>query len=301
MDKTAKILVTLASVFCLVLLGGSVLADEYSQEFPGGTVGAIYEPMGQFDTFEASWLIGHYVTDAHAGSLGQISSFVIDNTNGRIALVVLSDVPGLGHMELAMPYDSIMRTGSNTFEFNPGDMVIEVAPESLGNWAYQDPYLYTVTRGPSDSEFFGLPSTITPEWVADVYRHYGQAPYWTLTGEKPLMSLELYDSGKLMGAEVETPKGEAVAEVNDLVIDSFGGHIAFVVLSNVAGRGEDLVAVPFGALSTEGGNVYGLNCTRDQLASARSFDEGTDMNNLKYATDIYMYFGLEPYWTDKGR
>ena len=301
MNKNGKIIAGLASFFGLVLLGSVAFGDMYSEEFSGGTVGGTFRTMG-WNTYEASWLIGHRVMDTESGTLGQITSVVVDNTNGRIALVVLSDVPGLGAAELAIPYPSITRIDSDTFMFNPGDMVIQAAPtDSPGTFPYQDSVLYTVTQGPSDSEFFGLPPTITAEWVSDVYRHYGQEAYWTMEGGKPLASLELYDSGNLMGARVQTANGEGVAEVNDLVIDSSDGHIAFVVLSDVAGRGGDLVAVPFGALSRTGENTYVLNATQEQLASCASFDEMADLDNLGYAENIYVYFGLQPYWTAEGR
>ena len=59
-----------------------------------------------------------------------------------------------------------------------------------------------------------------------------------------------------------------------------------------------MVAVPFGMLSRNGEDVFVLNSTKDQLASARSFDELADMDNLTYATDVYRYFGQQPYWTE---
>ena len=290
MKKPVNIL-ALVFIFSFVLLGGNAFAQEWMQ----GTVGGTYRLAG-YHTFEASWWIGYRVMDNQAGYLGQISSLVIDNTNGRVALVVLSDVPNLGHKHLAIPYSSIVRTGEYSFEFNPGRMVIQAARSGVG--ANSDSYIYSVTLGPSDSEFFGIPSKITPTWVSDIYRHYGQEPYWTEKGEQPLRELDLYPSTRLMGAEVQTPKGEAVAQINDLVIDSHGGHIAFVVLSNVAGRGDTLVAVPFGSLSSRGQNVFVLNATEKQLTSAPSFNELANMNNGRYAENVYKYFGQHPYWTE---
>jgi len=76
MNKTEKILLALGSIFCLVLLGSSAFAQGYN-EFPEATVGATYQPMG-WDTYEASWLIGHRVATKEGGDLGQISSLVID-------------------------------------------------------------------------------------------------------------------------------------------------------------------------------------------------------------------------------
>jgi len=288
MNKTEKILVVLALVFCLVPFGSSVFAQGYG---PEAGVGAMYQPSG-WDTFEGSWLIGHQVTTPAYGYLGQISSFVIDDTNGRVALVVLSQVPNLGDEKLAIPFCSLTRTGENTFEFNPGSMEIGV-PTGLST----DPYEDAITRAPSDSDLYGIPSKIDSDWVAYIYRHYGQEPYWAEKGEHAMKAFDLYENTRLMGAGVRTTKGEEVANINDLVIDSSDGHIAFVVLSDVAGRGDAMVAVPFGAFSRRGGSEFVLNTTREQLKSAPSFNKHADMSNLSYAESVYRYFGLQPYWS----
>jgi sporulation protein YlmC with PRC-barrel domain len=296
MNKTERILVALGSIFCLVLLGSGAFAQGYN-EFPEGAVGATYQPMGR-DTYKASWLIGHGVATKEGGDLGQISSLVIDKTNSRIAIVVLSDVPGLGHERLPIPYSSIERTGQETFEFSPGDMEIGVA---LGpNYVGEDPYIYSVTRFPSYSKFYGLPSVMDVAWLTDIYRHYGQVPYWTEQGERSPMALELYESARLMGTEVQLPDGEAGGQINDFVIDSSDGRVAFVVLDNVPGRETSLIAVPFSALSDRGENGFVLNTTRQQLAIASGFDEFADLNNPRWAGDVYRYFGQQPYWTEKG-
>jgi sporulation protein YlmC with PRC-barrel domain len=312
MYKTAKFVIALVSVFCFALLGSSAFAQgsmkTFEQQYPEGIVGmnyhptgefpeassAVYQPMGRFS--EASWMIGYQVLDPQGGYLGQISSFVIDNTNGRVALVVLSDVPGIGAERLAVPYKSITRIGESTFEFNPGRMVIW--PANYGIRPNSDPYIYTVTSAPGDSAFYGIPSKITPDWVAAIYRHYGQEPYWTESWQKPLKELELYSSDRLMGAEVQTAKGMDVARIDDLVIDSQSGHLTFALLTNIKGRSDAQVAVPFGLLSRRGENVFVLNTTTNKLVSAPSFNRVADMHNLRYADQVYGYFGLRPYWTE---
>jgi sporulation protein YlmC with PRC-barrel domain len=292
MNKTERILVALFSIFCLVLLGSSAFAQGHN-EFPEATVGATYQPMG-WDTYEASGLVGHRVTTKEGGDLGQISSLVIDKTNGRIALVVLSDVPNLGVELLAIPFTSIVRIGQETFEFSPGDMEIGVAS------GFSDPYIEAVTQYPSYSEFYGLPSVMDVAWLTDIYRHYGQVPYWTEKGEQSPMALELYESTRLMGAEVQLPDEEPAGQINDFVIDCSDGHIAFLVLYNVPGRETSLIAVPFSALSTRGENGFVLNTTREQLAIASGFDEFAELSNPRWAGDVYRYFGQQPYWTEKG-
>lgn len=293
MKKTEKILFALGSIFCLVLLGSSAFAQGYN-EFFEATVGAIYQPMG-WDTYEASGLVGRSVTTKEGGDLGQISNLVIDKTNGRIALVVLSDVPSLGAELLAIPFSSIVRTGQETFEFNSGDMEIGVAS------GLSDPYIEAVTRYSSASEFYGLPPVLDLAWLTEIYRHYSQVPYWTEKGEQSPTALELYESTSLMGSEVQLPDGEAAGQINDFVIDSSDGHIAFLILSDVPGRETSLIAVPFSVLSTRGENGFVLNTSRAHLAIASGFDESSDLNNPRWAEDVYRYFGQQPYWTIGGQ
>ncbi len=311
MNKIGRIFVVLGFVFSLVLAGGNVFAQPSHEhgyfgpftvgpEVPNTNTVCEYLP-GSFNTFEASWMIGHQVTDSYGGYLGEISSLVIDNTNGRVALVVLSDVPNLGNKRLAMPFNSIMRAGEDTFEFNPGEMTIGIpaeAPAEFYSTTYSDPYVYALTGRPAQSEFYGMPSQITPAWVADIYKHYGQEPYWAKMEEQPLKDLELYQSPLMMGAQVQAMSGEEAGRVNDLVIDSRDGHVVFVLLSDIAGRTGELVAVPFGDFSEKGDNVFMVNVASDKLASAPSFDETADLSNLKFAQDDYRYFGQRPCWTE---
>ncbi len=299
MYKTTKIMIAISSIFCLALFGGGVFARA-DNEFPEAVVGASYEPMGS-NTFEASWLIGHRVETTTFADLGQIDSLVIDKANGRVALVVLSNVPGLGNERLAMPFSSITDIGAGTAEFNPGDMTIEVAPPSsdFATWPFADDIIYTLTRYPSYSEYYGLPSAIEAAWMNDIYRHYGQIPYWTENGEKAPGASDLVRSDKLIGVEVQLPDGKAAGQINDLVIDSSDGRIPLLVLSDVPERETSLVAVPFAELSIRGENVFVLNTDREKLALAPSFSASEDLNNPRYAGDVYRYFGLQPYWSEQ--
>lgn len=174
MNKLITFLVMICSL-SLVFVGSSAFAQQIET-----TVG--------WNPFEATWLIGYRVwSPVDQTYLGQITDFVIDQANGRIAMVVLSDVPGLGARHVAVPYSSLVRTGPNTFVLSFGDQ--EVGMTSGIN--AMDPYLYELTKAPSDSDLYGIPSVIDSNWVAEIYRHYGQVPYWTEKGGKPLAATEL--------------------------------------------------------------------------------------------------------------
>ncbi len=295
MNKTLKIFVGLGSIFCLILLGSGAFSQAFSDEFETAVVGGVYQPVG-FNTFEASWLIGHRVIATTGAELGQISSLVIDKTNGQVALVVLSDVPNLGAVPLAIPFSSIKADiGADTCTFDQGSM--EIGPSLEPNYTTDDPYVYALTQYPSYSEFYGLPATIDVAWLTDIYSHYGQVPYWVAEGEQAPNSMELFDSNRLMGASIQLTGGEPAGMINNFVIDSSDGRIAFLVLSDVPSRPTSLIAVPFAELSI-GENGFVLNATNDQLALSFGFDE-SDLNNIRWADNVYRYFGVEPYWNER--
>jgi sporulation protein YlmC with PRC-barrel domain len=296
MNKMENVFVVLGSIFCFVFLGSSAFSQGYSDEFPTATVGGTYQRMG-WSPYEASRLIGHHVTTTTGGTLGQINSLVVDKTNERVVLVVLSDVPNIGGEVLAIPYSSITNVGPSTWEFNPGSMETGLAA-GVG-YLNQDPYVYALTYHPSYSEFYGLPSEIDVAWLRDIYAHYGQVPYWTEGGGQPPAAMELFESNELMGAEVQLPSGSAAGRINDFVIDSSDGRIVFLVLSDVSERPTTLVAVPFSTLSVHGENVFMVNTTGEQLALAPSFDESGNFENSRWAGDVYRYFGQQPYWTEE--
>ncbi len=70
-----------------------------------------------------------------------------------------------------------------------------------------------------------------------------------------------------------------MTRVSDLVIDSRDGHIVFLALSGVEGKGDALVAVPFSLLSKKGRNRFVLHIMDDRLAEAPGFQRCTNMGS----------------------
>ncbi len=313
-----KTMMIMAMVCSLVMMGGTAFAASGKTTSPawreggagellaypgqpnpcGSTCFTSLQPIG-WNTFEASWLIGQTVRSPNwEGDLGQISNLVIDQANDRIALVILSDVPYLGAEHVAIPYSSLVRTGENTFVLSFGDRARYVGMGFGTGAAFEGRYLTGLTSPPAMSDLYGIPSVMDANWVSEIYRHYGQVRYWKEPGEKPLGPMELYKSSKLMGAEVQTPKGMGVAQIHDFVIDSSNGRIALLVLSDVKDRPHTQVAVPFTALSNRNQNFFVINATEAKLVSAPSFNK-EDMHNLRFAENVYKYFGQQPYWTEE--
>ncbi|HSB05350.1 MAG TPA: PRC-barrel domain-containing protein [Thermodesulfobacteriota bacterium] len=287
MNKTKYLMIAVASAFSLVLWGGNVSSQEWTE----GTVQSYYQPMG-WDTFQGGWLIGHRVYSPAGGNLGQISDLMIDRTDGHIALVILSDVPGFGAQFVAVPFGALQRTGESVFELSFGDREIAIVGP------YEDPYAYELRRVMGIVGLSDISTTIDLRWAETLYRSYGQAPYWTHEGREVPTDIASYRCTGLMGAEVSFQEGKDVARISDFVIDSKDGRVAFLVVDQVPGRGDMEVAVPFEALSMSG-NAFALNITEERLAAAPGFRDA-DLSNQQKAEDVYKYFGLQPYWTEGG-
>ncbi len=271
--------------FGLVFLGTSAFGQQAAQS----PTPMIWSPI------RATHLIGERVHGYRGHYLGQISSLVIDQVNDRIAMAVLSDVPGLGSREVAIPYNSLDRTGNGRFDTYFPNTIMGLSSD-----------LHFLTGAPKDSNLYGIPRPIAPNWVADVYTYYGEPPDWHEKGERPLSASELYQSNRLIGHTVWSSQGRMEATANDLVIDSSNGKIAVLILSHIKGRGDDLVAVPFDTLKRTDEGTFALNVMGDDLAIGAKRFQTSDMHSPGYgeyggyAADVYRFFGLRPSWTTGG-
>jgi sporulation protein YlmC with PRC-barrel domain len=270
LNKRSIIPILVLCSLSFVLTSSGALAQGQAQS------SGIYH-VANWETFEAKWLIGREVWSPSGMKLGEISNFVIDQENERVALVFLSAVPNLGRKPLPIPFSALTKTGENEFRLGFHDREL--------------------TDLSSSSDLYEIPSRIDPGWVAKIYARYGQDAYWTKPGQKPLSSMGLYTADKLMEAEIRLSTGPKVAQVSNLVIDASNGHVVFLTLSGVEGKGTGLVAFPLSLLSKENGNVFAL-LTEQSLVDAPSFHGFTDMASRKYALDVYEFFGLQPYWTE---
>ncbi len=247
-------------------------------------------PMGR--TFESTSLIGHRVIGSAGNYIGQISDLVIDQANDRIALVVLSDVPGLGGDQVAIPYGCLERGGINTFKAH-----FSGATESVSN--REDPELSFLAQYPADSPLYRISQPIDPNWVAEVYRTYEGLPYWTQKAERTPLDFDFYQISKLMGTSVRSTEGDVYATVKDLVVDPTG-HINLVILSDVKGRDHHEMAIPFDKLYRTSEGAFALDIMGDQLASAPIFHK-RDMYRYGYADRVDRFFSLQPRWSDRGQ
>ena len=275
MNKMIKC-IALMSVLGFVFFGSYAFAKEDITPYPP----ANWTPL------EASYLIGHRVYDYGNRDLGTIDDLVIDQIHDRVALVILSDVPGFGAQQVAIPYGLLTRTGGGWFTINfPPDT-------ELGYFeGERSPYIHAFPGAEYDG-------TIDSSRVDSVYSSYGVAPYWKESAHDP--GFQLYSHTNSLGAVAQFAQGGRAGRIYDLVLDHPDGRVNYALLSDIPGREDAMVAVPFSAFSRENDQMFALNFGGDSLASAPSFDESRDLRSRAYADGVYRHFGIQPYWTEGG-
>jgi sporulation protein YlmC with PRC-barrel domain len=289
MNKAVKILM-LVSIFSIFFLGKS---DVFAKQWSRDKGGDIYHPMG-WGRYKASELIGQRVDGRARNYLGQIINLIIDRANDRVALVVLSNIPGFGVDQVAIPYECLERNDSHTLTVH-----FPIMGTASVN-TRENSELYLLRQYPTNSPLYSVLRPISPNWVAEVYRTYGLgAPYWTARGERAPSIGDFYQAIHLMGSIVRSPKGKVEARVSDLVINASNGHIPLLVLSDVRGRSNNLVAIPFDSLRRTRKDLYALNIAGDKLASAPAF-YSSDLRKRGYVQQVDRFFGLRPSWTERG-
>jgi len=214
-----------------------------------------------WDTFGASRMIGAQLFSTEGDYLGQISDLVIDSGNGHISDVVLSDVPGMGAELVSVPFAALSHDGGSVFVLN--------TPEEFSGLSYSgSPYSY---------------------W-ADLRYFYFTGP--SLNGE--------FKFSALMGSGVQASQGERIGTLDDLVINFNDERVVYSVFSEAGEMEDRMVAVPFGTLSKSGENIFVFNGTREKLMASPDF-HWTNTADRTYAEDIYIYYGLQPYWEEEMR
>ena len=245
-----------------------------------------YNPVGPAS--EATSLIGKEVIGQTGEYLGNISNLIIDESNDRVSLVVLTGVPGFGSDQVSFPYACLQRTGDQTFtiRFYGTAPAVDRA---------QDPVLHALKQYPADSPLYNIPEPLAPNWVAKVYRTYGYLPYWVQKGEKAPSASDFTWITQLMGARVVATEGKVSATIDDMTIDS-SGRLDLLILSNVPERGSHELAVPFAELKKNGDGSLALNVTGERLAMAPVFNQFY-ASRPGYDERVDRFFGLSPRWT----
>ena len=105
----------------------------------------------------------------------------------------------------------------------------------------------------------------------------------------------------VVGKKVVNLEGEDIGEIHEVMIESITGSVTYAVMSfgGFLGIGDKLFAVPWVSLRYDrGDDVFVMNADRDLLKNAPGFDKDDwpDMSDPTRLSEIYKYYGSEPYW-----
>jgi PRC-barrel domain protein len=106
------------------------------------------------------------------------------------------------------------------------------------------------------------------------------------------------DVSNLTGKTVKNFQGDDLGTISEFVKGP-EGRIAFAILSyRVTDNTRKMIAVPIGALSC-GEQYCVLNASRETVGTTPPFVSMDDLAKTRTAVNIYLYFGVQPYWTEE--
>jgi sporulation protein YlmC with PRC-barrel domain len=105
----------------------------------------------------------------------------------------------------------------------------------------------------------------------------------------------------LTGEDVMNPRGEALGEIKEIMLDVPRGRVAYAVLSSggLLGMGDKLFAIPWTALQLDTERkCFVLDVTREQLENAPGFDKDNwpNMAYEPWGREVHNYYKATAYW-----
>jgi sporulation protein YlmC with PRC-barrel domain len=118
------------------------------------------------------------------------------------------------------------------------------------------------------------------------------------------MTTTSLSASTLTGDTARNPEGDKLGHLAEIVIDLEDGRVNYGVLATggFLGLGEKYFAIPWDLLGVDTDNhEVVIDVSRDLLENAPGVDRDNwpDINDRTWVTEVYRYYGREPYWTDE--
>jgi sporulation protein YlmC with PRC-barrel domain len=239
---------------------------------------------------KASDLIGMEVKNYQNEKLGKVNDLAVDLETGRIVQVILSSggVLGVGDTLVAVPPGALHRDATvNVIHLNADKEKLKAAPRfEMTKWA----------------------ECCESNHVAEVYRYYGEEPYFNATYQitpTPNSSTRLgyvQKASKVMDLSVKNLQDEKLGKVENLMVDLPAGRVVAVIVSSggFLGIGDELSAIPPTALRLNSErDTLQLDVTKEALSNAPHFkaNQWPDIGEPSYAHGVYRAYRVEPYFS----
>lgn len=103
----------------------------------------------------------------------------------------------------------------------------------------------------------------------------------------------------LKGKTVKNIQGDDLGIITE-VVKGPGGRVAFAMVNfSASDSARKIIAVPIGALSCNEQNCV-INASRETMRATPYFVSKDDLAKTARAADIYLNFGVQPYWSGEG-
>ena len=233
-------------------------------------------------------LVGTELQNPKGENLGEIEDVVIDAASGRLvyAVIAFGGFLGLGENRVAMPWRSLQAS-------SPGEpYVLAMSEEQLKNAPSFNPNEW--------------PDMEDRHWGDTIHAYYGVEPH----AGQHLPSIETRDntepkrvrfwrSSQALRHDVMNTRNQHIGQIEDIVIDTTLGDIAYAVLSfgGFLGLGEKWFAIPWGAFDRSAGfQTLVLDVSEESLEKAPGFnqDNWPEMANPRWASAVHDYFKRPP-------
>jgi sporulation protein YlmC with PRC-barrel domain len=115
----------------------------------------------------------------------------------------------------------------------------------------------------------------------------------TMSGHAPVLS-----TSSIAGTKVVNPTGEDLGSIEDLMLHTDTGEVAYAVLSfgGFLGMGDKLFAIPWEALTIDTANhAFVLDVDREKLENAPGFDKNDwpTTADSTWLHDLHRHYGFE--------
>ncbi len=291
--------------------------------FVGSSLASSMAQRG-FTTYDTTNLVGLTVKAPDGVQLGQIFDLVVDS-NGHVdfAIVTQQAIEEYWGRLVVVPFSMLTiskaQSGKMNVVFNADKEKFYEGPD----WSYEN--LANPKQAASVDRYYG----IQPYWTRarqselEKFSGMGDTVYGAKRDAFAFASLlgaayaasnsfgtdSTAKSGSftfdMYGVPLKNAQGEFLGSISDIVLDK--GDLRAFALINIGSRGEygesgGLTPVPMVALKIlqmkSGRLNIVLNDTEANLEDAPYFD-AAKIDNPQYEAEIYRYYGIRPYWTEK--
>ncbi len=245
----------------------------------------------------STWLDDNSIRGSNDEKLGEVKDLIVARAPGKVTFVLLGHggVATIGEKVTAVPFRAFAwNADKKCLTLSMTEEQIKAAPTlESGEW-----------------KTLGDPSRTEP-----IYSHYNQTPDHRMT-DRDDAPARPEDASKLRpeehrvlrvsdirGKELMGNDGREIGKVNDLVLDTSSGRIAFVAVTfgGLMGIGSDKVAVPWTAFDVnKDGHLFVTTIDKDTIKSAPRLTE-KDWGELKepgFGGRVYQHFGKKAPWLE---